>query len=122
MSGTQGNREFTEKILKYGYQSSLTDKSSNQIKGLGRTITIPRLPNENSYAVPAADCIVPVDTAFPVFTYATGNQSAGIAYKGNYRTFVLGFPFESISRKRIGQPSWQASWDSLLKNKKYPFF
>ncbi len=96
MSGTQGNREFTEKILKYGYQSSLTDKSSNQIKGLGRTITIPRLPNENSYAVPAADCIVPVDTAFPVFTYAPGNQSAGIAYKGNYRTFVLGFPFESI--------------------------
>lgn len=96
MSGTQGNREFTEKILKYGYQGSLTDKSSNQIKGLGRTITIPRLPNESSYAVPAADCIVPVDTAFPVFTYAPGNQSAGIAYKGNYRTFVLGFPFESI--------------------------
>ena len=96
MSGTQGNREFTEKILKYGYQGSLTDKSSNQIKGLGRTITIPRLPNENSYAVPAADCIVPVDTAFPVFTYVPGNQSAGIAYKGNYRTFVLGFPFESI--------------------------
>ena len=96
MSGTQGNREFTEKILKYGYQSSLTDKSSNQIKGLGRTITIPRLPNENSYAVPATDCIVPVDTAFPVFTYTPGNQSAGIAYKGNYRTFVLGFPFESI--------------------------
>ena len=96
MSGTQGNREFTEKILKYGYQGSLTDKSSNQIKGLGRTITIPRLPNESSYAVPTADCIVPVDTAFPVFTYAPGNQSAGIAYKGNYRTFVLGFPFESI--------------------------
>ena len=28
MSGTQGNREFTEKVLKYGYQNSLTDKSS----------------------------------------------------------------------------------------------
>lgn len=96
MSGTQGNREFTEKILKYGYQSSMTDKSSNHINGLGRTITIPRTPNETSYAVPAPDCIVPVDTAFPVFTYVPGNQSAGIAYKGNYRTFVLGFPFESI--------------------------
>lgn len=97
MSGTQGNREFTEKILKYGYQSSLTDKSSNRISGLGRTVTIPRIPNEISYAVPAPDCIVPVDTAFPVFTYAPGNQSAGIAYKGNdYRTFILGFPFESI--------------------------
>ena len=96
MSGTQGNREFTEKILKYGYQSSMTDKSSNRINGLRRTITIPRAPNETSYAVPAPDCIVPVDTAFPVFTYVPGNQSAGIAYKGNYRTFVLGFPFESI--------------------------
>lgn len=97
MSGTQGNREFTEKILKYGYQSSLTDKSSNRISGLGLTVSIPRMPNEISYVVSAPDCIVPVDTAFPVFTYTPGNQSAGIAYKGdNYRTFVLGFPFESI--------------------------
>lgn len=96
MSGTQGNREFTEKILKYGYQSSLADKTSNRINGLGRTITIPRLPNENSYAVTTPDCIVPVAPAFPVFVYSPGNQSAGIAYKGSYRTFVLGFPFESI--------------------------
>lgn len=96
MSNTQGNREFTEKTLKYGYQSSLTDKRSEQINGLGRTITIPRLPNENSYAVTTPDCIVPVGSAFSVFTYASGNQSAGIAYKGDYRTFVLGFPFESI--------------------------
>ena len=93
----QGNREFTEKVLKYGYQNSLTDKTSGQINGLGRSITIPRLPNENSYAVTAPDCIVPVAPAFPVFTYARGNQPAGIAYKGaDYRTFVLGFPFESI--------------------------
>lgn len=96
MSKTQGNREFTEKILKYGYQSSLSDKSSNQINGLGLTVTIPRMPNKNSYAVATPDCIVPVDTSFSVFTYAPNNQSAGIAYKGNYRTFVLGFPFESI--------------------------
>lgn len=96
MNGTQGNREFTERILKYSYQGSLTDKTSNRINGLGRAITIPRTPNENSYAVPAPDCIMPTDTAIPVFTYAPDNQSAGIAYKGDYRTFVLGFPFESI--------------------------
>lgn len=97
MSGTQGNREFTERVLKYGYQSSIADKSINSINGLGLTVTIPRLPNEVSYAVPSVDCIVPVDTAFPVFTYAPGNQSASIAYKGaDYRTFVLGFPLESI--------------------------
>lgn len=96
MNATQGNREFTQRILKYGYQGSITDKSSGDIQGLGLTVNIPRIPNETSYAVPAPDCIVPVDTAFPVFTYAPGRQNAGIAYKGNYRTFVLGFPFESI--------------------------
>lgn len=101
MSGTQGNREFTEKVLKYGYQGSLTDKTSGQINGLGRSISIPRLPNEVSYAVTAPDCIVPLAPAFSVFTYALGNQSAGIAYKGaDYRTFVLGFPFESIQSER----------------------
>lgn len=63
---------------------------------MGRTVTIPRLPNENSYAVSTPDCIIPVAPAFPVFVYTSGNQSAGIAYEGDYKTFVLGFPFESI--------------------------
>lgn len=96
MSASQGNREFTEKVLKYGYQSSLPDTRSGRISGLGLTLTIPRLPNEQAYAVTAPDIIVPVAPAFPVLAYLPENQSAGIAYKGNYRTFVLGFPFESI--------------------------
>lgn len=96
MSSSQGNREFTEQILKYGYQSSLTDSRSGRINGLGLTLTIPRAINERSYAVAAPDVIVPVAPAFSVFAYLPGNQSAGIAYKGDYRTFVLGFPFESI--------------------------
>ena len=69
---------------------------SGQITGLGRTLQIPRLPNEKAYAVTAPDCIVPVDSAFPVFVYQPGQYSAGIAYKGNYRVFAMGFPFESI--------------------------
>lgn len=96
MSGSQGNRDFTMQVLKYGFQSSLRDTRSGQITGLGRNFNIPRLLNEKTYAVTAPDCIVPVDNAFPVFVYQPGRQSAGIAYKGNYRTFVLGFPFESI--------------------------
>jgi len=96
MSNSQGNREFTEKILKYGFQGSLKDTRSGQITGLGRTLQIPRLPNEKAYAVTAPDCIVPVDSAFPVFVYQPGQYSAGIAYKGNYRVFAMGFPFESI--------------------------
>lgn len=96
MSTSQGNREFTEKVLKYGYQPISTDNRSPRINGLGLSLSIPRLPNEQTYSVTAPDCIVPVSPAFSVFAYAPGNQSAGIAYKGDYCTFVLGFPFESI--------------------------
>lgn len=97
MSNSQGNREFTEKLLKYGFQRSLTDQQSGRINGLGRIISIPRQPNEKAYPVTRPDCIVPVAPAFSVFTYLPGNQSAAIAYKGtDYRTFVMGFPFESI--------------------------
>lgn len=96
MSHSQGNREFTEKILRYGYGGSILDNRSGRINGLGRTLSIPRLPNNKRYAVTAPECLVPVSPAFSVFTYSPGKRSAGIAYKGNYRTFVLGFPFESI--------------------------
>ena len=51
------------------------------------------------YAVTAPDCIVPVAPAFSVFTYHPGKQSAGVAYRGDYRTFVMGFPFESIEKE-----------------------
>lgn len=116
MSTSQGNREFTEKVLKYGYQSSLQDDRSGRINGLGLTLTIPRLPNEQNYPVTAPDCIVPVAPAFPVFAYTPGNQSAGIAYKGDYRTFVLGFPFESIESDK-SRATVMAAILSFLDNK-----
>lgn len=100
MSQSQGNREFTENILKYGFQSSLKDKSSHEVSGLGLRLSLPRLPNEQTYAVTAPDCLTPVAPAFSIFLYSPGNQSAGVAYKGDYRTFILGFPFESIRSER----------------------
>lgn len=98
MNSTQGNREFTQNILKYRYGNSFQTADSHiAIQGLGRTFQIPRLPNEQAYPVTAPDCILPMSPAFPVMTYANGNVSAAIAYQGNdYRTFVMGFPFESI--------------------------
>ncbi|MFR6202591.1 MAG: hypothetical protein ACLULH_10210 [Bacteroides fragilis] len=97
MSNSQGNREFTEKILKYGFQGSLKDTRSGQITGLGRTLQIPRLPNEKAYAVTAPDCIVPVDSAFPVFVYQPGQYSAGIAYK--VPGIPVDFPFYEASKR-----------------------
>lgn len=101
MSTSQGDREFTRNLLKYGYGNSLqTTGNDIRIQGLGRTFSIPRLPNEQAYPVTAPDCILPVPPAFPVMTYSTGNVSAATAYQGkDYRTFVMGFPFESIEEE-----------------------
>ena len=67
-----------------------------EIFGTNIRFQIPRGANEQTYAVPTPDCILPAEQAFPVFCYTEGNQCAGVAYKGAYRTFVLGFPFECI--------------------------
>lgn len=101
MNNSQGNREFARNILKYRYENSLrTSGDEIYVQGLGRTLTLPRLPNEQSYPVTAPDCILPISPAFPVMTYSAGNASAAVAYKGNdYRTFVMGFPFESIKEE-----------------------
>ena len=34
--------------------------------------------------------------AYTVMRYRTSNQGAAVAYNGKYRTFVAGFPFETI--------------------------
>ena len=87
---------FTENILKYSFGGSMGGKTSGTIYGANTHFTIPCTVNEKTYAVPAPDCLTPVTPAYSTFIYTPGNYSAGIAYKGNYRTFVLGFPFESI--------------------------
>lgn len=101
MNGTQGNREFIQNILKYRYGNTLeTTGNSISIQGMGRTVSIPRLPNEQAYSVTAPDCIAPTATAFAAMTYSAGNASAAVAYKGSdYRTFIMGFPFESIKEE-----------------------
>ena len=44
MNGSQGDREFTQNILKYAYGQSITDNRSGNINGLGRTFSIPAYP------------------------------------------------------------------------------
>ena len=66
------------------------------MQGLGRSFQIPRLLNELKYTVSQPEVIEPTSGAFPVFAYQGVNHSAGIAYSGNYKTLIMGFPFESI--------------------------
>lgn len=97
---TPNEQSFAANVLKYRFAQSVQDSYSGQIYGMGHTMEIPRMMNEKSYSVPAPESIVPVTPAFSSFVYTDGNRSAGIAYKGNYRTFVLGFPFESITSEQ----------------------
>jgi len=49
------------------------------------------------YKVEAPDALEPVgDGAITVFRYTENNTSAGIAFNGDYKTIILGFPFETI--------------------------
>ena len=95
----------------------MNDTPSSDINGLKRTFTLPRLPNEQTYAITAPECILPTAPAFTVLTYADGNQSAAIAYRGNYRTFVMGFPLESI-RQETARNALMASILQFFQAKK----
>ena len=94
-------KEFTSIWLKYTYPLSVrTDTPEHGIKGLGHTVSIPAWLNETQYPVVSADVIEAADPAFTAMTYTETNYSAAVAYGGSdYRTFSMGFPFESITKE-----------------------
>lgn len=56
--------------------------------------------NPDIYIVEAPDAIEPFgEGAVTAFRYGENNSSAGICFKGEYKTVVLGFPFETIIEK-----------------------
>ena len=88
---------LAQSTLKFTYGGSMWGVTSGQVYGANTSLTFPTQVNEKSYAVPSPDCLLPTGGAYSTFVYTPGNYGAGIAYKGaDYRTFVLGFPFESI--------------------------
>ena len=53
--------------------------------------------NEDSYVVEAPDAIEPATKdAYTVMRYSESNLSAGVAYQGDYKTYIMGFPFEAV--------------------------
>ena len=53
--------------------------------------------SESIYQVEAPDAIEPAGRgAICSFRYSESNASAGVTFKGRYKTFILGFPFEAI--------------------------
>ena len=71
-----------------------------RIYGLGTTLEIPRWINPEHYAVTRPEVFVPTGDAFTPLAYELSHHSAAVAYSGAYRSFLMGFPFESIRSAR----------------------
>lgn len=89
-------KTFCQNVLKYADQGLTAPLSCEEVSGLNVRFRLPRRANETTYAVPQSGYLYPTGGSFSTFVYTSGNYGAGIAYRGNYRTFVLGFPFEII--------------------------
>lgn len=94
---------FAKNILKYQWRNSkaaITGRLSTVRSPLNLTRTeyiYAHTLNPNTYIVEAPDAIEPAcDSAYTVMRYPENNLSAAVAYRGTYKTFVMGIPFESI--------------------------
>ena len=98
MNSSQGERTFTQDVLKYRYAGQFKPGGNPiSVQGLGRNLSIPSAPNSSTCPIASADCLQPTAPAFAAMVYTDSRTASAIAYKGNdYRTFVMGFPFESI--------------------------
>lgn len=101
MVKTGADRRFIREVLRCDYGGTVTDISETGISGSGGTIfRIPRVVNEECYAVAAPDVLVPIDNAFVSFVFDGSRQSAGVAYAGKYRVLSTSFPFEAVVGER----------------------
>lgn len=101
LSRSPAGQIFMKDILKCSFGKSLHPFSGEDVTGAGQTFQIARHINEKQYAVTHPESLIPVSPAFSAFAYKAGNLTAGIAYKGkDYHTFILGFPFESITSEK----------------------
>ncbi|MDR2651459.1 MAG: xanthan lyase [Prevotellaceae bacterium] len=95
---------FAQKVLHYKWRTGMAS-TDGRVKGVASALMqkcgnyeFHNTLNRQSYVVEAPDGIEPTDNASTtILRYSENNISAGIAYSGkNYKTCVLGFPFEAI--------------------------
>ncbi|MGP1622245.1 golvesin C-terminal-like domain-containing protein [Bacteroides heparinolyticus] len=99
----EADKKFATDILKYKWrvgQAAITGKVksvASPFSSLSGNYTYYNELNAEAYVVEAPDAIEPASKdAYTVMRYAENNLSAGVAYQGDYKTLILGFPFEAI--------------------------
>ena len=99
----EADKKFATDVLKYKWrvgQAALKGKVKSVYSPfpmLTGNYTYHNELNEESYVVEAPDAIEPASKdAYTVMRYSENNLSAGVAYQGDYKTYIMGFPFETI--------------------------
>ena len=99
----EADKKFATDVLKYKWrvgQAALKGKVksvASPFPMLTGNYTYHNELNEESYVVEAPDAIEPAGKdAYTVMRYSENNLSAGVAYQGDYKTYIMGFPFETI--------------------------
>ena len=99
----ESDKKFATEVLKYKWrvgQAATEGKVkcvASPFPALSGNYTYHNELNADSYVVESPDAIEPATKdAYTVMRYSENNLSAGVAYKGDYKTCILGFPFEAL--------------------------
>ena len=99
----ESDKKFATEVLKYKWrvgQAATEGKVkcvASPFPALSGNYTYHNELNADSYVVESPDAIEPATKdAYTIMRYSENNLSAGVAYKGDYKTCILGFPFEAL--------------------------
>ncbi len=103
------------RTLKTNYAAAVKTDTINGISGLGMNFDIHRRLNADHYAATHTDVLQPAPEAICTMQYSNG-YSAATAYNGSdYKTFVMGFPFECITDRGTRNRLMQGIMNYILK-------
>lgn len=109
-------RSFMSDVLKTTFTGTDTNAGNNMVDGLGLSFDIIRQINDRHFAATSVDRIAACDgRSFAAMRYHDGS-TAGVAYDGtDYKSFVMGYPYECINNVRTRQQVMKGLLGFLLK-------
>lgn len=109
-------RSFMSDVLKTTFTGTDTNAGNNMVDGLGLSFDIIRQINGRHFAATSVDRIAACDgRSFAAMRYQDGS-TAGVAYDGtDYKSFVMGYPYECINNVRTRQQVMKGLLGFLLK-------
>lgn len=109
-------RSFMSDVLKTTFTGTDTNAGNNMVDGLGLSFDIIRQINDRHFAATSVDRIAACDgRSFAAMRFQDGS-TAGVAYDGtDYKSFVMGYPYECINNVRTRQQVMKGLLGFLLK-------